>query len=74
MSGYIEHFTKAGTRWDQLAWQYYGDATAAEVIVRANPDVPIWPVLPSGVRILIPVLEQPTPAEIDTEGLPPWLM
>ena len=74
MSGYIEHFTRDGERWDMLAWRYYGNAMSGETIIAANPDVPIWPVLPSGVRILIPVLEQPAPAEIDTEELPPWLL
>ena len=70
MSGYLEHITKDGDRWDLIAWQYYGDAMRYEEIILANPDVPIWPVLPAGVRLLIPVLDTETQA--DAAGLPPW--
>lgn len=66
----IEHITRDGDRWDLLAWEYYGDATAYETIIAANPSVAISPILPSGIIILVPVLEE---AETDTtEGLPPW--
>ncbi|NTU68923.1 MAG: hypothetical protein HGB02_08600 [Chlorobiaceae bacterium] len=66
----IEHITKDGDRWDLLAWEYYGDAMAYEAIIAANPAIAIDPVLPSGLKVLIPVIEA---AETDTtEGLPPW--
>jgi phage tail protein X len=69
----IEHITREGDRWDLLAWEYYGDATQYEGIIAANNQVMIDPILPSGIIINIPVLEEPT-AELDeTEGLPPWL-
>ncbi|HAF9685331.1 TPA: hypothetical protein G8P00_001564 [Salmonella enterica] len=47
----------------------YGDALAYERIIAANPHVAIMPVLPSGVRLIIPVISvtQTTPE------LPPWL-
>lgn len=66
----IEHVTKDGDRWDLLAWEYYGDATGYERIIAANPAVAIEPILPSGIKILVPVL---TEEETDTTGgLPPW--
>lgn len=66
----IEHITRDGDRWDLLAWEYYGDATAYEGIIAANASVKIEPILPSGIKVLIPVMEE---AETDTlEGLPPW--
>lgn len=66
----IEHITKDGDRWDLLAWEYYGDATAYEGIVAANPSIKIDPILTSGIKLLIPVL---TSAETNsTEGMPPW--
>ncbi len=66
----VEHVTKEGDRWDLLAWEYYGDATAYEEIVAANPDVTMSPMLPSGIKLLIPVREK---AENEaTESLPPW--
>lgn len=69
MSGYLEHITADGDRWDNLAWHYYGDATRYEEIIKANPDVPIIPILPAGVRLLIPVLDPPTTT---VPGLPEW--
>lgn len=66
----IEYITKDGDRWDALAWEYYGDPLAYEGIIAANPSIAILPVLPSGLKVLIPVIEE---AETDTtEGLPPW--
>lgn len=69
----IEHITREGDRWDLLAWEYYGDATQYERIIAANNQVMIEPVLPSGIIINIPVIEE-LPAELsESEELPPWL-
>lgn len=66
---YIEYRTKAGDRWDLIAYDHYGDAMAYERIVTANPDVPIRPTLDGGIILKIPVIDdQPaTPG-----SLPPW--
>ena len=69
----IEHITREGDRWDALAWQYYGDAAQYEPIVAANPDVMITPLLPSGIIINIPILDDVDPADEPGEELPPWL-
>lgn len=69
MTDYLKHITSEGDRWDLLAWQYYGDAMGYEPIIRANPDAPRVPVLPSGLVLLIPVVDEP---ETMTEDLPPW--
>ena len=66
----IEHITVDGDRWDNLAWQYYGDANAYEQIIEANPEVEIIPILPGGIKLLIPVIEDDE-TESTTE-LPPW--
>lgn len=66
----IEHITVDGDRWDNLAWQYYGDANAYEQIIAANPEVMIIPILPGGIKLLIPVIEEDE-TESTTE-LPPW--
>jgi len=68
---YIEHITEEGDRWDLLAWKYYGDATRYEEIILANQDLPIIPILPAGLKVLIPVSDTPSPA-VDA-GLPPWV-
>ncbi|HWO57694.1 MAG TPA: tail protein X [bacterium] len=71
MSVYLSYVTKAGDRWDLLAYRFYGDPFRYEPIVAANPHVPIEPVLESGLALSIPVLER---AEItpSIESLPPW--
>lgn len=66
---YLEHITTDGERWDNLAWHYYGDALAYERIIAANPHVAIYPVLPSGIQLIIPIISvNKTLSEI-----PPWL-
>ena len=65
----IEHITADGDRWDLLAWRHYGDATLYEGIIAANPAVMITPILPSGIRLSIPVIEE---SETLSEDLPPW--
>lgn len=69
MAQFIEVLTIEGDRWDLIAFRCYGDALAIEPIIRANPDVPIRPVLPAGLIIYVPVRDaQPT----SDASLPPW--
>lgn len=65
---YIEYITKEGDRWDLIAYEFYGDPYLYEPIVAANPDVPIKPILPSGIKLLVPVIE----TKNTVEELPPW--
>ncbi|PIV89283.1 MAG: hypothetical protein COW48_01265 [Hydrogenophilales bacterium CG17_big_fil_post_rev_8_21_14_2_50_63_12] len=67
---HIRHITTEGERWDLLAWRYYGDATAYERIITANPAVPFVETLPGGIELAIPVIE--VSATISPEELPPW--
>ena len=69
MAEYLEHVTKEGERWDQLAFLYYGDALAFERIMAANPEMPLTSTLPGGVAILIPVVDSNTTS---LQDLPPW--
>lgn len=66
----LTHIVSDGETWDQLAYRYYGDANAFEPIIRANPHVPIRPVLTPGTELAIPVMEAPTVAS--SPGNPPW--
>lgn len=66
---FIPHTTTEGQRWDQLAWQYYGDAHRYTPIIEANPHVPITAELPAGLTLAIPVLE----AAPSAQDLPPWM-
>jgi phage tail protein X len=70
MATVLRHLTTRGERWDTLAQLYYHDATRYAPIIAANPGVPLFPALPAGLTIAIPVLPPvPTPAE----RLPPWI-
>lgn len=74
-NGYFEHTTINGDRWDLLAYRYYGDQHKQSVLLEANRDLFLDPVvvppmiLPSGLVLKIPVLED---TEIDETNLPPW--
>lgn len=70
MAAFLTHITKAGDRWDLLAWNYYGDPTNYNPIIDANPSVGISPILPAGTALAIPVLQQTTTQP--TADLPPW--
>lgn len=66
---YILHITKAGERWDLLAWRYYGDPTDYSQLIIANPGVAIEPVFEAGVTIAVPIVQKSTLVSLD---LPPW--
>ncbi|APV88232.1 tail protein X [Salmonella enterica] len=71
MSGWLEHITTEGERWDNLAFRYYGDPMAYERIIVANPHIAIMPVLASGLRLQIPVIS--ATLVHDVNEVPPWL-
>lgn len=72
---YFEHVTVAGDRWDLLAYRYYGDQYKQAVLLAANrhlilDDLAVPPlVLPQGIRLKVPVVEEETGS---AESLPPW--
>ena len=70
---FLEHVTREGERWDQVALAYYGDPYLYEPLVMGNPGVAITPLLAAGIVLRVPVLE---PAEVeqrvDASLLPPW--
>ena len=66
---YIVHITKAGERWDLLAWRYYGDPTDYQMIIMANPGIAIEPVFDSGISLAVPIVQKSALVSVD---LPPW--
>jgi len=66
---FYEYITKDGDRWDLIAYDFYADPTLYEPIITANPDVPIVPILPSGLKLKIPVIDDSNEIEFI---LPPW--
>lgn len=71
MAEFTQYITSEGERWDTVAYKAYGDASAFEKIVVANPTVAMFKRLPAGVRLKVPVVER-TAVLTDTELLPPW--
>lgn len=65
---YYEYITKEGDRWDLIAYEFYGDPYMYEPIVVANPEVSLVPVLPSGIKLKVPVID----LKETIEELPPW--
>ncbi len=68
---FITHITKAGERWDLLAWQYYGDAMLFGPIIMTNPQILIEPVFEAGLVIGIPLLMVDAAVQEESD-LPPW--
>lgn len=66
---FYEYVTKDGDRWDLIAYEFYADSTLYEPIITANPEVPITPILPSGIKLKIPVLGNNQQIQFE---LPPW--
>ncbi len=66
---FIVHVTRAGERWDLLAWQYYGDPSEYSPIIFANQTIPIEPVFDAGLVIAVPILQK---SAIVSADLPPW--
>ena len=69
MSEYYEYITKDGDRWDLMAYDFYANPTLYEPIITANPEVPMAPILPSGLKLKIPVINDSNEIEFT---LPPW--
>jgi phage tail protein X len=66
---FTEYRTVEGDRWDTVSYKAYGDASKGNLILDANPFVKADAVLPGGLRLLIPVLEDEPQR---TSNLPPW--
>ena len=69
MTEYYSYITKDNDRWDLIAYKFYNDATRYEPIINSNPDVDISPILKSGLKLKIPVLNESETIKFE---LPPW--
>ena len=69
MTEFYNYVTKDNDRWDLIAYKFYNDSTKYELIIKANPDIPITPVLESGIKLKIPVLVEKETISFIT---PPW--
>ena len=58
MTEFYNYVTKDNDRWDLIAYKFYNDPTKYEIIIQANPEVDIAPILAAGVKLKIPVLDE----------------
>lgn len=68
---FYEYIVKDGDRWDTIAEKAYGDALLVNGIIEANVATVVTPILETGARIIIPILET-AEIKINSELLPPW--
>ena len=45
MTEFYNYVTKDNDRWDLIAYKFYNDPTKYEIIIQANPEVDIAPIL-----------------------------
>lgn len=71
MAEFVEYIVKQGDRWDTISFKAYGDPTLFNGIIEANTATIISPILETGARLIIPILDV-AEIQIDSELLPPW--
>lgn len=82
MATTTEYITRAGDRWDLIAYKAYGtvdiialaDGTqvnAMSYIIQNNPDVSIEDILDPGLLLQIPIIPS-TVIPLSADLLPPW--
>ena len=69
MTEFYSYVTKDNDRWDLISNQFYNTPTLYEEIIKANPNVDIVPVLASGIKLKIPILDESETIKFE---LPPW--
>jgi phage tail protein X len=67
----INYTVKEGERWDSLAWKFYGSVKAMDALIEANPTIPLSAVLPAGMQVIVPILDN-TSDTVISANLPPW--
>ncbi|MBR6126095.1 tail protein X [bacterium] len=69
MTEFYSYVTKDNDRWDLISHHFYNTPTLYEAIIKANPNVEITPILPAGVKLKIPILDESETIKFE---LPPW--
>lgn len=69
MTEYYSYITRDNDRWDLISNQFYNNPALYEEIIKANPTVNVEPVLNSGIKLKIPILDESETIKFE---LPPW--
>jgi phage tail protein X len=65
------YITKDGDTVDYVAWRHYGSTAGGvvEAVLSANKDLAVYgPVLPTGIRVTLPEIKQPS-----KQGVQLWM-
>lgn len=57
MSEFIFHTTKQNERWDNIAYQYYGNTYNIKPLIEANPHIKINGIISANQTIKIPIIK-----------------
>lgn len=73
MANFSEYITKQDERWDTVCFKAYGNISQEllDGLVFNNPTVSLLPIIPTGTRMKILVVEQGE-VQLDSDLLPPW--
>ncbi|MDR2001404.1 MAG: tail protein X [Prevotella sp.] len=68
---YINYTTSQGETWSSVAWKMYASMQGISLLVKANPGIPLDPVLPERTNIVVPILSA-ADIPVDNNNVPPW--
>ena len=63
--------TQGQERWDSISYKAYGSDFDIKKIQDANKTIPLQAIIPSGTKVIIPLVDS-TAEAIDVNNLPPW--
>ncbi len=69
MSEFYSYITTQNDRWDLISYKFYKTPFLYEKIIKANPNIPIKPILDAGIELKIPVIQESETIKFE---LPPW--
>jgi phage tail protein X len=64
---YYIYETLQGDTFDMIALDFYNDEVYASTIIQANPDYRNILIFDAGIKLIIPIIDEPTAVT-----LPPW--
>lgn len=69
MAEFYSYITAEKDRWDLISNKFYKTPYLYEKIIKANPNIPIEPILQSGIELKIPVISESETIKFE---LLPW--
>lgn len=67
----VQYIAQEGERWDSISVKAYGSPFFIEMIISANPNIPVNDRLSAGTIVNLPVVEEFV-SITQNENLPPW--